>query len=152
MSERGEWQPGFVQYHPGDTVEYQGDTLYRVYSIVADRLALFKGQKYKNIQGHASQPDWPPSGTPALWEHIGDARESYQQPPQQHPPSQQHFNQPQEQRPPPPQKWDSQPQGLSTVSSLKTLTAPLTFCAPLSIVSIISSAEHWIHRRQWRER
>ncbi|KAI0298523.1 hypothetical protein BC826DRAFT_906993 [Russula brevipes] len=46
------WEPG-TQYNYGDIVEYEG-------------------ARYKIIQPHRSQSDWPPSGTPALWGRIPD--------------------------------------------------------------------------------
>ncbi|KAL5523918.1 hypothetical protein ACEPAG_8091 [Sanghuangporus baumii] len=89
MSDRGQWDSDFVQYSPGDIVEFQG-------------------QKYKNIQSHRSQPDWPPNATPALWEDIGDSYGGGAAQPPQYAPQYQQPQQP-EQQPPPPDKWQSAP-------------------------------------------
>ncbi|THH08084.1 hypothetical protein EW145_g2940 [Phellinidium pouzarii] len=90
MSDRGQWQSDFVDYHVGDVVD-------------------FDGKRYRNIQAHRSQSDWAPNMTPALWEDTGDSsgggsgyQPSYSQPQQP--------QQSQQPAPPPPQKWDSAPQ------------------------------------------
>ncbi|KAL0581837.1 hypothetical protein V5O48_000205 [Marasmius crinis-equi] len=46
------WEPG-TQYNHGDVVEYNG-------------------HRYKIIQPHASQSDWAPDATPALWGRLQD--------------------------------------------------------------------------------
>ncbi|PAV18883.1 carbohydrate-binding module family 12 [Pyrrhoderma noxium] len=88
-----QWQPDFVQYSPGDIVE-------------------FEGNRYRNIQGHRSQSDWPPSGTPALWENLGSGggyQPSYDQPPPQQQQQQQHYEPPKYDNPP-----QAPPQGYTT--------------------------------------
>ncbi|PFH52015.1 carbohydrate-binding module family 12 protein [Amanita thiersii Skay4041] len=67
------WQPG-TQYNYDEVVEYQG-------------------HRYKIIQPHRSQSDWPPSFTPALWGMLSDddrtyeGRQEQQQPMQYRPPA-----------------------------------------------------------------
>lgn len=77
----GEWDSDFRQYDLGDEVSWQG-------------------QKYKIIQPHRSQTDWPPNATPALWQDVGrsDAQPWQQQP--QQPPAQPWQQQSQPQQPP----------------------------------------------------
>ncbi|EJD03147.1 uncharacterized protein FOMMEDRAFT_168195 [Fomitiporia mediterranea MF3/22] len=87
MSDRGQWQSDFVEYSPGDVVE-------------------FEGKRYRNIQGHRSQPDWPPNATPALWEDIGGSWSGGGGAPQ--------YGQPQQPQQAPPPKWESAPQAPNT--------------------------------------
>ena len=72
--------------------------------LLTKRLSISLGNRYRNIQGHRSQSDWPPSGTPALWENLGSGggyQPSYDQPPPQQQ-QQQHYE---------PPKYDNPPQG-----------------------------------------
>lgn len=72
--------------------------------LLTTRLSISLGNRYRNIQGHRSQSDWPPSGTPALWENLGSGggyQPSYDQPPPQQQ-QQQHYE---------PPKYDNPPQG-----------------------------------------
>jgi len=86
MPFRGEWQSSSIDYHVGDVVVYQSVT-------------------YTNIQAHRSQPDWPPSATPALWNREDDRSGGGAPPPQVQPQFQGQSLPPQGQLPqsPPPQ-------------------------------------------------
>ena len=82
---------------------------------------LSSGKRYRNIQGHRSQPDWPPNATPALWEDIGGSWSGGGGAPQ--------YGQPQQPQQAQPPKWESAPQGTRAINYI--------------------DRQHWILIYQW---